>query len=239
MTNKTTFHRWLVVIPALLLPLLASFFYFIWFPGTAFGNSFYIGVKFFTLLFPFVAVWWILKEKFADDPRPKLHRKGIIWGTVFGLLTFAVLIGLVKFSPMAGVLDENGHKIYERMAGMGIGNPALFIAFAIFVSFLHSALEEFFWRYFAFGQLRKLVPVGMAILLGSIGFALHHIVVLSQYIPLGLAFLFGACVGIGGAVWCWLFNKTNSLVGAWISHMIVDLAIMWVGWEILQKFSAS
>ncbi len=44
-----------------------------------------------------------------------------------------------------------------------------FWIFAIFLSCIHSYMEEFFWRWFVFGNLRKLIPVGGAILLAGIG----------------------------------------------------------------------
>ena len=40
---------------ALVLPLMASFFYFVLFPGTAFGNAFYTAIKIFLLTWPVIA----------------------------------------------------------------------------------------------------------------------------------------------------------------------------------------
>jgi len=50
---------------------------------------------------------------------------------------------------------------------------------------------------------------------------------------MGWALFLGVCVAIGGAVWSILYNRYGSLLGAWTSHMIVDLGLMWVGWEVL------
>lgn len=237
LTQQNRSTRWKLVLPALLVPFLASFLYFIWFPGTIFSKSCYVGVKFFTLLWPLVAVLFLLKERFSDDPRPKKHWEGIILGGIFGLLTFGLMYVMYRMTPIGDMIRENGDLIVGKIDEMGIREH--FVLFAIFISFLHSALEEFFWRLFGYGQLRKLVSVGMAVLIAAITFALHHIVVLSEYVAIVPAILFGACVGLGGAVWSLIFQRTNSLWGAWFSHMIIDLAIMWIGWDLLKLSEAT
>ena len=228
---KRRLRSWLV-FPALVVPLAASFFYFVLFPGTAFGNSFYTGVKFFLLLWPIVVVGFLLREKIANPYSERQHRKSILPGTLFGLLTVGVLVFLLKATPLAALIADNGSNIAQRISDLGVADH--FLYFAIFISFAHAALEEFYWRWFAFGQLRILLPkVWMAHLLAALGFASHHVVILSQFFPIGWAFFLGACVALGGAVWSLLYHKYGSLLGAWTSHMIVDLGLMWVGWEVL------
>lgn len=224
--------RWLLIVPALCLPLVASFFYFVWFPGTVFGRAFYGGIKFFQLIWPFLAVA-ILRESLKPEPGPRRHGKGLLAGFGFGVVTLAVMFALLKWTPVGGVIYGNGDKILQKMAELGVKDH--FILFALVISSFHAALEEFFWRYFAFGQLRRLLPLLWAVALAAFGFASHHIVVLSQYVPLGWAFALGLCVGLGGAVWSLIYQRFNSLAGPWLSHMMIDLGIMWVGWEILSR----
>ncbi|MEM1442522.1 MAG: CPBP family intramembrane glutamic endopeptidase [Verrucomicrobiota bacterium] len=225
-------RRLAVVLPALVVPFIASFFYFVLFPGTAFGNSFYSGVKFFLLLWPFVATLFILREKMVDRTREKRHVASILPGTIFGLLVVGLLFLLLRATPLGDILDENAGRIAERIEDLGVAEN--FLLFALFLSFIHAWLEEFYWRFFVFGQASKLMSVPKAHLIAAVGFASHHIVILSQFFPLGWAFALGACVGIGGFAWSWMTYRYNSLLGAWISHMIVDLGLMWVGWEVLQ-----
>ena len=47
------------------------------------------------------------------------------------------------------------------------------------------------------------------------------------------AFVFGTGVGIGGALWCWLYRRQRTLAGAWVSHAIVDVAIFCVGYSLV------
>jgi membrane protease YdiL (CAAX protease family) len=44
---------------------------------------------------------------------------------------------------------------------------------------------------------------------------------------------FSLAVGAGGAVWSWLYHRTGSIYSPWISHLIIDAAIMAVGYDLL------
>ncbi len=223
-----------LVYPALVVPLAASFFYFVIFPGTAFGNSFYTGVKFFLLLWPLLSVGFFLREPLRNPyPRSdRRHLKSVVPGVLFGILVVGIMMFLLKGTPMSFLISTHGPNISQRIGDLGVAEQ--FLSFALFISFAHAAMEEFFWRWFAFGQLRLLLPKAwMAHLLAAIGFASHHIVILSQFFPFGWALFLGICVAIGGAIWSLLYHRYGSLLGAWVSHVIVDLGLMWIGWEVL------
>ncbi len=224
--------RWLVVGPALVLPLMASFFYFVLFPGTAFGNAFYTAIKIFLLTWPVIATWLILRERFTRE-RPGLfhRRKSMLVGALFGLAVVGLMLLLKEFTPMGEVLQQNGARIRERVEGLGMLHHFTLAAFAI--SIVHAGLEEFYWRWFVYGNLRHLVSQPWAHGLAATGFLSHHIVITSQFFPLGFAIFLGICVGIGGVFWSWLYQKHRTLWGAWFSHMIVDFGIFWIGYQLL------
>jgi membrane protease YdiL (CAAX protease family) len=224
--------RWSLLLPALLVPFVLSFFYFVFFPGTAFGNAFYGAHKVFLIAWPLLCVLLILREPMIDRTRPKRHLASLVPGTLFGIAVTGVMLLLLEASPMGAVFSTNEAKIVQRIHDLDVAER--FVAFALFISFIHSAMEEFYWRWFAYGQAAKLMPKGIAHAVAATGFALHHIVVLSQFFPLGWAFALGACVGIGGAFWSWQAERYNSLIGPWFSHLLVDLGLMWVGWQALQ-----
>ena len=47
------------------------------------------------------------------------------------------------------------------------------------------------------------------------------------------SWLFAISVAIGGLIWAWLYERTGSLYAAWISHLLVDAGIFFVGWDIV------
>jgi len=224
--------RWALLLPALLVPFILSFFYFVFFPGTAFGNAFYGAHKVFLIAWPLLCVLLFLHEPMIDRTRPKRHLASLVPGTLFGVVVTGLMFFLLESTPLGDVFSANEAKIVQRIHDLDVAER--FVAFALFISFIHSAMEEFYWRWFAFGQAKKLMPKGVAHLVAATGFALHHIVVLSQFFPMGWALALGACVAIGGAFWSWQADRYNSLLGPWFSHLLVDLGLMWVGWQALQ-----
>ncbi len=233
---RRTALRWALLVPALVVPFILSFFYFVFFPGTAFGNAFYTAHKIFLVAWPLLAVPLVLREPMIDRSRPKRHLASMAPGIGFALLVVGLLFLLIHASPLGAIFAENEGKIAARIHDLGVAEH--FILFALFLSLIHSAMEEFYWRWFAFGQAKRLMPKGAAHLVAAAGFASHHIVVLSQFFPLGWALALGACVGIGGAFWSWQADRYNSLLGPWLSHLIVDLGLMWLGWEALRGGAA-
>jgi len=230
--TTTRAKRLALLLPAMCVPLLASWVYFVLVPGTVLGNAVYTGVKGFALLWPLLAVGWILRERFRDPSPGKRHLASLAAGIAFGLAVVGLLVFLLKATPLHALVAENAGRIAERTHDLGVAEH--YLLFALFISFIHSALEEYYWRWFVFGQLRWLLPAGAAVAVASVAFAAHHVVVLGQFFAMPWAFALGFCVALGGAVWCWLWLRYGSLLGSWASHVVVDLGLMWVGWEVLQ-----
>jgi uncharacterized protein len=73
-------------------------------------------------------------------------------------------------------------------------------------SLLHSLLEEYYWRWFVFGQLHRLIALWPAIMISALAFMGHHVVVLGVYLTETprVAWIISAAVAIGGGFWAWL-----------------------------------
>ena len=41
-------------------------------------------------------------------------------------------------------------------------------------------------------------------------------------------------VAVGGAVWSWAYRRSGSLLGPWLSHILVDTGIMLIGYDLLR-----
>ena len=224
--------RWAVLIPAMSLPLIASFFYFVILSGSPVGQAVYSGTKLFTVVLPVIAILWIFKEphRFALKQLWKdreLHLKSIPLGIISGGVILGVMVVLMK-TPVWTEVQAGGPAIREKVENLGILKH--YILFAIFVSFIHSLIEEYYWRWFVYGQLRDLVKPWMAHSLAAISFAAHHIVVTTQFFPLALGVVFGLLVGVGGLIWSLQYQKQRSLLGPWVSHMITDIGLLSLGY---------
>ncbi len=63
----------------------------------------------------------------------------------------------------------------------------------------------------------------------------HHVIVIATYLGPGrwaLLVLLSLGVAATGAFWAWLYQKTGSLLVPWLSHVVADLAIMLIGWDL-------
>ncbi len=110
-----------------------------------------------------------------------------------------------------------------------------YVALAVFYSAIHSLLEEYYWRWFVFGQLARLIDWRPAAIISGLAFAAHHVLVLAKYFGYGSpwTWLFALGIAIGGAVWAWLYRASDSLAAVWLSHALVDAAIFGLGYVII------
>jgi membrane protease YdiL (CAAX protease family) len=164
---------------------------------------------------------------------------GLLLGIGFGLLVggamLAAYYGGLRSSRM---LAQAPGRIRAKMEEFGVGSPAGFLALAVFLSVAHSFLEEYYWRWFVFGRLRTLVPLAPAILVSSLGFMSHHVLIVWAYLPdrvLTGVVPASLAVAAGGAAWAWLYHRADSLLAPWVSHALVDAALFVIGWDILQR----
>jgi membrane protease YdiL (CAAX protease family) len=136
-----------------------------------------------------------------------------------------------------GVLKEPAGEVRQKVLGLGIDGVGKYVAMAMFYALAHSLLEEYYWRWFVFGQLRERMAVGWAILVSSVSFMAHHVLVLSLYFGWlsAATVLFSLAVAVGGAFWAWLYQRCGSLYPPWLSHALVDLAIFVVGFDMVRE----
>jgi CAAX protease family protein len=229
---------WIIVGVALALPTLVTWVYFILLngaPARAQQTAYTVG-KTIQFALPLVWVWLVQRE------RPRLRRPRIwslVTGGAFGLLVAAGMIGLyaMVLKP-SGLLDKVEEAVLIKVKSFGAGNAAAFIALGVFYTAFHSLLEEYYWRWFVFGQLTRGCRLPIAIAVSSVGFAAHHVLVLGLYFGYFgptwlLTWLFSLAIVIGGSFWAWLYRAGDSLAAPWLSHACVDAAIFAIGYQMI------
>jgi membrane protease YdiL (CAAX protease family) len=199
----------------------------------ALQQTVYMGNKILQLGFP---VFWVVV----------VRRQGLRWwrpstaGVVEGLLFGAVVVAgmfLFYFAWLkpGGYLAASVAPIAAKAAKLGMGSPLRFAAGAIGISVANSLAEEYYWRWFLFGGLRRLMPPVIAALASSVAFAAHHVILLAIYLGgiSWLTVLFSLGVAIGGAAWAWIYHRRGSLLGPWLSHLMIDAGIFIVGYNLI------
>jgi membrane protease YdiL (CAAX protease family) len=183
--------------------------------------------------FPLLCVW-LFRRGFSRPAVPEL--RGLTAALGLGLLVVGgmLLLYYAWLRPTAFMADTSV-RLGKEMQDFGLASATGFACFAVFITLLHSLLEEYYWRWFVFGWLKRCSSVGVAMLLSSVGFAAFHLVLLAEYFP-GQFFLavlpFGLCTGIGGLIWAWLYDRTGSIYVPWLSHLIVDAGLFVIGYDL-------
>jgi membrane protease YdiL (CAAX protease family) len=238
---KKRWGQWAAVAFAMALPTVMTWQYMVG-TGDSAGTETalsatqlaYGAAKILQFSFPVVAVL-ALERRW---PRPGVPNfAGLRLGLVFGLLVAAALFvlyfGFLQDTPL---LEKTPALLAAKVRDFGAGTPLRFIALGLFISVIHSLLEEYYWRWFVFGHLERLLPLTPALIVSSLGFMSHHVIVLAVYFPdhfWTAALPFSLCVAVGGGVWAWLYHRTGSIYAPWLSHLIVDTAIIAVGYSML------
>ena len=227
-----------VAVFALFLPSVVTLLYFVilaaW-PSAAQQTAYAIGKG---IQFGLPLVWVLAVQRAGLRFKPP-GRAGLIEGGLFGLLVLAAMMALyhgwLKPVGYLGPQSPAAAAILDKVQGFGLDTLWKYVALGAFYSLFHSGLEEYYWRWFVFGQLRRLIPVNRAILVSSIGFMLHHILLLAAYFGWfsPATWLFSAAVAVGGAYWAWLYQRSDSLWGPWLSHLVIDAAIFIVGYDLV------
>jgi membrane protease YdiL (CAAX protease family) len=239
----------LAVLFAIVLPTLVTWVYFVLLkdsPASVQQTAYSIG-KTVQFVFPIVWVWFVDPQFFRSKTRPAASRKrlglsremwlGIAFSDLVVAAMFVIFFVFLQSTDIASALVE---QVRAKTVRIGIDTTFKFLLLGVFYSLCHSFLEEYYWRWFVFGYLRKYLPVTPSILISSACFMAHHVILLGVFFGAAspLTYLFSIAVGIGGAFWAWLYQATGSLRAAWISHLIVDAGIFTLGYFLIRPFLA-
>ncbi len=237
---------------AMLLPTIVTLVYFQWLDHsdsyiqqTAYG----IG-KAVQFGFPVIWIWCWHRTKLmrhADSTQTQLSieaarssgrlRYAILTGIIFGLLVvasmFAIYFLLIANSEISPALIA---MVKEKVLDLGIDSVWKYAALGAFYALCHSFLEEYYWRWFVFDLLQKFVSTPVAMVVSSLGFMAHHIVLLGFFFNWQwMTYVLSFCIAIGGVFWAWQFHQTGKLRSSWISHMIVDAGIFALGYFLVRE----
>jgi len=224
-----------VLALTLLLPSVATYGYFVVFAGEPSMSLLYAATKVGQFALP--AAWVLLVQRRRIGwARPSVG--SLAAGAGFGLFAAgAALAAYFGYFRGSAELAAAPELVSAKVRDMGLTTPGRYFAFAFFLSLPHALLEEYYWRWFVYGESRRVMPFGWAIALSSLGFLAHHVIVIDQLLHAvwWLTLLLSASVGIGGAVWACLYQRFGAIYSPWISHVIVDCVIMGIGYDLMAR----
>lgn len=131
---------------------------------------------------------------------------------------YLLLKSFIDLENIAGLLTEN-LKI----------NKENFLFVALYIAFINSLLEEFFFRGFAFLSLKKMLPRPLAYMISALAFALYHVAILANWFSPWLFILTIAGLFISGLFFNLLNEKNGNIYNSWLVHMFANFGINTVG----------
>lgn len=153
------------------------------------------------------------------------RKKELIISFILGIFVFSVIIG--GYFILKDIIDFSG--ITENLTkDVGV-NKDNFIFVAIYISFMNSLLEEFFFRGYSFINLKKQIPRRIAYTISAGLFAIYHVGMTLEMFNIGLFILSLIGLYIGGVIFNILNEKFENIYCSWLVHMFANFAINTIG----------
>lgn len=176
------------------------------------------------LIFPIVYTFFdksiILKDIFIIQ-----RKNNLFFSIIIGIGIFVLIIG--AYFIMNNFIDlENIKELLEKNVRVNKDN---FIWVALYISFINSLLEEFFFRGFLFLNLKKISKRKFAHSISAFFFAIYHVSIMSNWFTPSLFIISMIGLFVGGLIFNYLNEKNENIYGSWIVHMMANFSINTIG----------
>lgn len=212
---------------------------FLWTPPNGRGLVCGMGFGILVLVAALALYQEVLKPRgvFGTDsvPTPRLGPQALVAESRDGVGQGPARVGQDELPPQPKPADRSPTTaIRSKLQGLGVDRLWKFIALGSFYAVFHSLLEEYYWRWFVFQRLQRLGTLTLAIVISSLAFMAHHVILLAVYFGWSSpwTYFFSLGVAVGGAVWAWLYARSGTLYGPWLSHLLVDAGIFVIGYDL-------
>ena len=152
-------------------------------------------------------------------------KKDFIIAISLGIIVYIVI--MIAYLLLKDYIDFSSIKD-SLTQGVGV-NANNFIYVALYISFMNSLLEEFFFRGYAFILLKQKTNRIFAYVFSSVLFAYYHVGMTDGWFN-GIIYIL-AMLGliIGGCIFNYLNERCENIYMSWLVHMFANLAINTVG----------
>ena len=180
------------------------------------------------LFLGFPAIYASVDKDLKIKPLFTPDKRGIKLSLILCIGVYAVILGgyfLLKdvfdFSKITGTLTEN--------IGVDRNN---FIFVSLYISFINSLLEEFFFRGFAFLTLKRVSTRKIAYIFSASLFSLYHVAMMIGWFSIGVFLIVLLGLFLGGLIFNYLNEKTENIYPSWFVHMFANFAINTIGFML-------
>jgi len=183
------------------------------------------------ILLPLVAWFTLGRSRKEICEEIGLKKTRLLPGLLVGA---AMAAGIIGFCTVTGIHRQADSSLLvtklEKLQMIDYYWPM-----AVVISFANALFEEYYWRGFLVGQSRTRTNKFLLCAAGGLFFGIHHVfATLWMGNPALVATAVAATV-IAGGVWTWMRIKGISVIDCYVSHLVADLAVFYIGYEILQE----
>jgi membrane protease YdiL (CAAX protease family) len=178
---------------------------------------FAIGISLYIIVFKYNYLTTSFKNFKFSKKLTRVH-----W---FGLFLIGFLVGVFFiFKQFINVDVMSGELVNKYHVTKGT-----IYAYGAYIIFINAFLEELFFRGFIFLNLREAGFKKTAYLVSSLTFAIYHISVFQSWFAPWIMVLFVFGLALGGIIFAYVDDKTETFLNSWFIHMCADVGIIIIG----------
>ncbi len=178
------------------------------------------------LVIPFV--YSLFDKKLKLRELFKINKRGI--KTAFMLCIPVYVVILMAYLLLKDVFDFSG---ITRSLTNNIGvNGDNFLIVSVYISFINSFVEEFFFRGFAFLSLKRVTSGKAATIFSAAMFALYHVAIMTGWFSTGVFIITISGLFLGGLIFNYLDARSDNIYTSWFVHMFANFSINTIGFML-------
>ncbi len=160
----------------------------------------------------------------------KFNKRGFLYALLLGFGLYALILG--AYFTVRPFYDFSG--IAQSLSSDAGVTKENFLFVSLYISFVNSLLEEFFFRGFVFVNLKKHSTRALAYAVSSVAFSLYHVAMMIGWFNIGLFALVLVALAVGGGIFNYLNEKHGNVYTSWFVHMFANFAINTIGFMLLK-----
>lgn len=183
------------------------------------------------LLFLMIPMIYFIIHKDERDNVKQLfipNKNSFLISVLLGIGVYIIII--VAYFIFRGIIDFSS--IQESLMKNGGITKDNFIFVAIYISFINSLLEEFFFRSYAFISLKNQTNKLFAYIFSSVLFAFYHVGMTMGWFHPIIYILTMLSLAVGGCIFNYLNEKLECIYSSWFVHMFANFAINTIGFML-------
>ena len=183
------------------------------------------------LLFLMIPMIYFIIYKDERDNVKQLfipNKNSFLISLLLGIGVYIIII--VAYFLFRGIIDF--YSIQDSLMNNGGINKDNFVYVAIYISFINSLLEEFFFRCYAFISLRNQTNKLFAYIFSSSLFAFYHVGMTMGWFHPIIYILALLSLAVGGCIFNYLNEKLECIYSSWFVHMFANFAINTIGFML-------